>query len=294
MTEGPACEKPLTRPNTSDMERLIIDQILQRIQQGRTFEAVAEDYSFTLKIDEYVHYVCGAVHDGHHFRKELWENCRHTAYDRWYEEDPCTLEMIRNHPIVIAGCDSRFEYDLNREPEIAIYEDAWGKELWREPLSDEALAKSMEKHNNFYRVVRALIEKLESMHPHCVVYDVHSYNWQRWNRAVPTWNIGTDNIDQVRFEKDVESWRKALSELDLPHEIPQTSLVNDTFFGNGYFLKFISKNFKNTLVLATEVAKIYCDELEQRIFPEVVKAIQTGLEEKIPAHAEAFKSNHSK
>ncbi len=276
------------------MERLTIEQILQNIQAGMPFEAVAEDYSFTLKIEEYTHYVCGAVHDGHHFRKDLWENCCHSEYERWYEEDPSTAEMVRNHPIVLAGCDSRFEYDLNREPEIAIYEDAWGKRLWKEPLADGERNKSMKKHNNFYRVVRALIEKLESLHSQCVVYDMHSYNWQRWNREVPTWNIGTDNVDQVRFQEDIESWRQALSEIPMPGDIPTTALVNDTFFGNGYFLKFISNTFENTLVLATEVAKIYCDELNQRIYPEVVRAIEVGLKERIPAHAEAFGRNHSK
>ena len=274
------------------MERLSIGKILEKIEMGICFEAVAEDYSFILKIQDYTHYLCGAVHDGHHFRKELWDNCAHTEYERWYEEDPCTLEMIREHPIVIAGSDSRFEYDLNREPEIAIYEDAWGKELWKAPLSEAARAKSMEKHDNFYRVVHALVEKLESLHPHVVVYDLHSYNWQRWKREVPTWNIGTDNVDQVRFEKDIESWRTSLSEIPLPEGIPTTALVNDTFFGNGYFLKYISKNFENTLVLATEVAKIYCDEINYRTYPEVVRAIESGLRSRIPEHAESFRKNH--
>ena len=42
------------------------------------FEAVSEDYSFTIKIEDYAPYSCGAVHDGHQFRKSLWENCLHT------------------------------------------------------------------------------------------------------------------------------------------------------------------------------------------------------------------------
>ena len=45
-----------------------------------------------------------------------------------------TKNMVISHPIVIAGLDSRFEYDLNRAPETAIYEDAWGKQLWHSPL----------------------------------------------------------------------------------------------------------------------------------------------------------------
>ena len=69
------------------MERLSISQIISKIENEDCFHAVAEDYSFTLKIDSYVHYVCGAIHDGHQFRKELWGNCLHTEYERWYEED---------------------------------------------------------------------------------------------------------------------------------------------------------------------------------------------------------------
>lgn len=106
------------------MERLLVSEIILKIENHEIFEAVSKDYSFTIKIDQYVPYVCGAVHDGHQFRKKLWENCLHTEYDRWFEEDPCTKEMIKTLPIVIAGCDSRFEYDLNRSPESAIYEDA--------------------------------------------------------------------------------------------------------------------------------------------------------------------------
>ena len=76
------------------MIKLSIDQIIAKIEAQETFHAVSDDYSFTLKIDEYVHYICGAVHDGHQFRKELWDNCLHSAYDRWYEEDPETKNMV--------------------------------------------------------------------------------------------------------------------------------------------------------------------------------------------------------
>ena len=276
------------------MERLSVDNIIKKIEKEELFEAVSEDYSFTLKIEKYTHYVCGAVHDGTQFRRELWDNCLHTQYDRWFEEDPCTKEFVKSHPIVIAGCDSRFEYDLNRDPENAVFETAWGKQLWKNPLPKEQHHKSLEKHTNFYRVVKALIAKLEEKFGVVVVYDIHSYNWRRWDREVPVINLGTSNIDNDRFGKLVENWRLSLSELQLPYTNETTSKINDTFFGNGYFLKFITQNFQNTLVLATEFKKIYCDELNQIVFPEVVSAIEEQLREKIPAHAEAFYIAHRK
>ncbi len=276
------------------MERLPVSEIIEKIQNEEIFEAVTDDYSFTLKIDEYVPYLCGAVHDGHQFRKELWDNCLHTEYDRWFEEDPCTKEMVNTHPIVIAGCDSRFEYDLNRDPENAIYEDAWGKQLWESPLTEEQHTLSLDKHATFYVVVHALLTKLEEKFGHVIVYDMHSYNWKRWDREVPVINLGTSNIDNKKYGVFAESWRESLSQLVLPHGIDATSKINDTFQGNGYFLKFITKHFKQTLVLATEFKKIYCDEYQEILFPEVVHAIEQQLQVKMKEHAASFNSAFNK
>jgi hypothetical protein len=276
------------------MQKLTIEQIISKIEAEETFHAVSSDYSFTLKIDRYVHYICGAVHDGHQFRKDLWDNCLHTEYDRWYEEDPETKNMVVSHPIVIAGCDSRFEYDLNRAPDTAIYTDAWGKQLWKTPLAEAEKQKSLEKHNAFYKVVKSLIQKIESKFGTAIVYDMHSYNWKRWDREVPTWNLGTSNVDNTRFGQDIETWRQSLSELQLPNGIISTSKINNTFQGNGFFLKFISQNFQNTLVLATEIAKVYCDEYDYIMYPEVVAAVEEQLRDRIVIHANAFYKRHSK
>ncbi|WP_299128364.1 N-formylglutamate amidohydrolase [uncultured Winogradskyella sp.] len=270
------------------MQKLPLNTIISKIKSEETFHAVAEDYSFTIKIDEYVPYVCGAVHDGHQFRKSLWDNCLHTEYERWYEEDPETKNMVLSHPIVIAGCDSRFEYDLNRDPEHAVFDTAWGKQLWKNPLPEVEKEKSLEKHANFYKVVHALIETIETKFGSCIVYDMHSYNWQRWDREVPTWNLGTSNIDTERFGEFVETWRQALASIDLPNGIKQTAKINDTFQGNGYFLKYITNNFKDTLVLATEIAKVYCDEYKQINYPEVAAAVEIQLRHLIPQHANTF------
>ena len=274
------------------MERLSVAKIISLIEAESTFEAIVDDYSFSLKIDSYVPYACAAVHDGHQFRKALWENCLHTEYDRWFEEDPCTKEFVKSHPIVIAGCDSRFEYDLNRDPQNAVFETAWGKQLWRNPLPETQRLESLAKHTAFYTVVHALIKKLEEKFGATIVYDIHSYNWVRWDREVPVINLGTANIDNERFGKDVEDWRASLSQLELPGVTETTAKINDTFQGNGYFLKYITNNFRNTLVLATEFKKIYCDELKQVIYPEVVSAIETQLQNRVKEHAASFYSTH--
>ncbi|MFH6603948.1 N-formylglutamate amidohydrolase [Maribacter algicola] len=270
------------------MHRLSIENIISNIENEIPFEAVSNDYSLTLKIEHYAPYICGAVHDGHQFRKSLWGNCTHTDYERWYEEDPCTKEMVRSHPIVIAGCDSRFEYDLNRPPETAIYEDAWGKRLWKNPLSKNEMEQSLSKHANFYKIVHALLRKIEHKYGKALVFDMHSYNWKRWERSVPVWNLGTANIDNGRFGELAMAWSQKLGGMQLPNNIESTSKINDTFQGNGYFLKYITKNFANTLVLATEISKVYCDELSGIIYPEVVRSVEEQLKEIIPLQVAAF------
>ncbi|WP_339715760.1 N-formylglutamate amidohydrolase [uncultured Kriegella sp.] len=275
------------------MQKLSASEIIENIKKETAFEAVSEDYSFTIKIEKFVPYICGAVHDGHQFRKSLWDNCLHTEYERWYEEDPSTKEMIRTHPIVIAGCDSRFEYDLNRDPSNAIYEDAWGKKLWKAPLSEQEREQSLKKHRTFYKVVHTLLQQIEKIHGKAIVFDMHSYNWKRWDRKVPTWNLGTSNIDNTRFGTLIESWRKKLGKMHLPNGIASTSKINNTFQGNGYFLKYITKNFRNTLVLATEIAKIYCDEESGTIFPEVVRSVEQQMKRLIPIQVREFMQPNS-
>ncbi|GGG31258.1 hypothetical protein GCM10011344_35210 [Dokdonia pacifica] len=270
------------------MLRLSSDDMISKIEMEEPFHAVSDDYSFTLKIEEYTYFLCGAVHDGHQFRKELWDNCLHSEYDRWYEEDPCTKQMVQSNPMVIAGMDSRFEYDLNRAPETAIYDDAWGKQLWRTPLPEDQKQKSLSKHATFYKVVHALVSKMEEKFGGAIVYDMHSYNWKRWDRPVPVINLGTKNIDNERFSAFAKAWCDALKNITLPHDIETTAAINDTFQGNGYFLKYITENTQNTLVLATEFSKIYCDEYDYILYPEVVDAIEQQLKLTLRNHATTF------
>lgn len=274
------------------MLRLSITEMIEKIGNEEPFYAVSHDYSFTLKIEEYTHFLCAAVHDGHQFRKELWNHCLHTEYERWYEEDPCTEQMISSMPMVLAGCDSRFEYDLNRAPETAIYEDAWGKKLWGVPLSTPQKEVSLSKHHNFYKVVGALLIKMEEKYGGAIVFDIHSYNWKRWDRPVPVINLGTTKIDNEKFSAFAKAWCNSLQTIKLPHNIETTAAINDTFKGNGYFLKFITTRSEHTLVLATEFSKIYCDELAYILYPEVVNAIEEQLKPRIRKQATHFYNNY--
>ena len=267
-------------------------EIIKRIRAGRDFEAIATDTGMHIRITDYVPFVCTAIHAGNKMRHELQIKCALDEFDRWYEEDPDTDAFIGGMPIAIIGTDSRYAYDLNRSPETAIYDDAWGKKVWKRPLSKAEKKRSMLRHEKFYAILSALIETLERRHKACVVYDIHSYNWKRWEREVPTFNIGTEKLDP-HWNGEAEAFKKALTEQTLPHGISSACAINDVFMGRGYNLARISQQFKRTLVLATEVKKVYCDETTGERFPAIVHAVQVAFKHAILLHARGFTERHT-
>ncbi len=271
------------------MQRLEINEIIRLIESQEIFEAIASDGSFQIKINRYLPYCCTAIHDGNNLRPSLKEKIALDEYNRWYEEDPFTGEFIASMPITLIGKDSRYEYDLNRKPEDCVHEEAWGKKVWKKGITLKEKQISVQKHANYYKVTHALIKKLEELFDGCIVYDFHSYNYQRWNRTVPLFNIGTKKINK-KFNPIVKNWQSELSLIKLPN-IENSTAINDVFKGMGYNLEYITNNFSKTLVLATEVKKIYCDELTGEDFPKIIKLLQQNLKKAILNTANFFSQN---
>lgn len=264
-----------------------LKEILGRISKGETFEATLDDGSFTLKISKYVPYVCMAVHHGSRMRAELEPHCSLSEFQRWYEEDPFTGDMIQSLPITLIAHDSRYEYDLNRAPELAIYEFAWGVKVWKRKLSAKQRRVSLQKHENFYKVVHAIIEKLETLFDAALVIDLHSYNYKRWPREVPHFNVGTEKVDRQKFGKYIDQWMLELQGIKVPDGQCFTT-ENDVFFGRGYVLQYIQEHFNNTLVLATEVKKFYCNEETGDAYPKVIELLKVQLKKAILNIANVF------
>ncbi|UTW62621.1 flavohemoglobin expression-modulating QEGLA motif protein [bacterium SCSIO 12741] len=269
------------------MLRLSVDEIIQKIESGQTFEAISQDRSFRIKIEKYVPFLCAAIHNGHGLRPELEEISALSEYERWYEEDPYTIDFVRSFPMTIEGMDSRYEYDLNRGPEGAVFEEAWGKQVWTRSLSDQEKQQSLDKHAAFYQVIDALCAAMMDRFSGGLVYDIHSYNYKRHDRETPVFNIGSERVDQHKFGAQVEKWRDELSKIKLPntHNLTQ---INGIFYGRGYLLEHVSKRFEDILVLATEVKKVYCDELTGESFPKVIEALHQGFKRAILNHTSQF------
>jgi len=123
-----------------------------------------------------------AIHDGHQSRDEV---VRYFALDeltRLREEDPFTAEWTQVAPTRIVGTHSRFEVDLNRPREQAIYRvpaDAWGLQVWRDDPPEEVLRRSLAAYDAFYAAMHELFTELTNAHGKFVAYDLHSYNHRR-------------------------------------------------------------------------------------------------------------------
>lgn len=256
------------------MQNLSLNEIVSNIEQGICFEAT-HNQDFYIKIQEYVPFVCAAIHDGHKLRDELKEICLLDEQERLFEEDPFTGEFIQSLPITLIGGDSRYEYDLNRDEDNCIYDVAWGKKVWNRDLTKEEYNRSLQKHRNFYTVVRALLSKLEKDFKSAIVYDIHSYNFKRHSKSY-LFNIGIENIDVKRYNSHISFWKKQLLNIKARKLKPEVS-VNHIFYGRGQLLKLARKEFPNTLVLATEVKKVFMNEDTGEKFPLIVASLAKGL-----------------
>lgn len=275
------------------MEHLTTDEICARLQAGGSLEATASDTGCIVRIRHWAPHIATAIHAGSRMPHELEIRSAVSAFERWQEEDPDTDTFIADLPITLVGTDSRYAYDLNRAPEAAVYDEAWGKKVWVRPPSRAERSRALERHARFLRIATALTREVMRRFNAAVVYDIHSYNGHRWGRPVPVFNLGTERIDRS-WDPEVEAFRAHLGAIALPEPLTPTTAVNDVFAGRGHFLAHLTAEVPGCLVLATEVCKVYCDERTGERHPQVVAALRKGLGAALSAHAAEFASRHSR
>jgi uncharacterized protein (TIGR02421 family) len=264
------------------------------IQKGECFHAEVESGAFIVKIDEYAPIVCTAIHNGHKLRPELEKSFLLSQAERFYEEDPYTDELISSFPIQLIGNDSRFEYDLNRAKSLSTYfKTAWDKQVWDKPLSQKQRAKNHGKHQSFYNVLEAIIEVIEKQFKNAIVFDIHSYNHKRIEKDTPTFNIGSGQIDVERWGSVVKQFEKQLNCIALPN-LDVRAATDEVFHGRGYLLTHVNAHFDNTLVLPTEVKKIFMDEVNGDVYPLVLEELKAGFKSAISETAAFFVRRYGK
>lgn len=276
------------------MTTLSEQQIIEKISQRESFEATIDSGGFTLKIERYLPVLSAAIHNGGQLREELVANCLLSQAERYYEEDPFTGSFINKQPITLTAHDSRYEYDLNRETSISVYDTAWGKDVWKTPLSEVAIKTSQDKHAQFYRIVSAVVEALTEDFGECVVYDNHSYNYLRHERKdLPVINLGTTSIKNEKWRPVIDAWLVALKGMSI-EGVDLTVAENNIFYGKGYLAAYCHSRYDNVVVLATETKKVFMNELTGEAEPTVLPSLQVEYNKAIAKHSKQYiERNHS-
>ncbi len=252
--------------------------IIASIQAGELFECETEDGALAIKIEAYVPSICTAIHAGHQFRTSLQRHCLLTEAERLYEEDPFTDQLIAAMPITLVAMDSRYEYDLNRPLATCIYKTAWGKKVWQKTLSTKERQVSVNKHQQFYRILDALLERIEKQFKAALVIDVHSYNHLRIDGESPVFNLGTEQLDLDRWSAALDTTRKRLQQIALPN-LPATVASNQVFYGRGYLTAHVNSRHQNTLAIPLEIKKVYIDELSGNPYPIILNSLSQQLKD---------------
>ncbi len=230
--------------------------------------------------------IAAAIHAGGHMRRSLLPYCLLDRAQRLREEDPFTDRIAQVVPSRIVGERSRFEVDLNRPPQKAIYlrpEDAWGLNVYKDLPWKERDA-SMELYDAFYTEVREMMDDALRRHDRVVVFDVHSYNHQREAPGIdddpeknPEVNIGTGNMDRKEWAHVVEAVMEALRK---PMRNGRSLDVRENIkFKGGYFGKWLYTNYgARVCPISIEFKKIFMDEWTGEPDDQMIEDLRIHLE----------------
>ncbi len=211
-----------------------------------------------------------ALHHGNDLREEVRRHIALTEENRLREEDPFTGEWTRMAPQRLVVNRSRFEADLNRPRERAVYvrpADAWGLPVWRETPPPELVRRSLAGYDEFYRYMESLCQELEERWGRFVIFDLHSYNHRRTgstgtaalSEENPEVNVGTGSLDRARWMKVVDRFIEDLRGHDFLGR--HLDVRENVKFQGGYFSRWVHKKFPDSAcVLAIEFKKFFMDE----------------------------------
>lgn len=242
--------------------------------------------------------VACAIHNGHEIRSELEDNLFIDEKERLREEDPYTGEWTYMANTRVIGLHSRFEVDLNRPRDKAVYinpEDAWNLKIWNSKPSDEEVAYSRMEYDVFYDEMKLLFSEMEEKYGHFIVFDLHSYNHQRNGPGTeaadpelnPEVNIGTGTMDRKFWSPIVDCFISTLR--DFNYFGRNLDVRENIRFRGGNFPRWIHQNFpKCGCALAIEFKKFFMDEWTGVPDPDQLHMIGMALKSTIPYVADSL------
>ncbi|WP_106849839.1 N-formylglutamate amidohydrolase [Blastococcus sp. Marseille-P5729] len=214
--------------------------------------------------------VTTAIHTGHDLRSAVADAMVLDEQTRFREEDPFTDRIGERMPARVIVHRSRFEIDLNRSREEAVYrtpEDCWDLEVWREnPLDEKLVEGSLELYDDFYSKLAARLDEVAARGPF-VLYDVHSYNHRRDGAEGdpspqednPDVNVGTGSLDRDRFGPVVDAFMTSLGQVET--STGQMDVRENVRFKGANLARWTHERYPGVgCALALEFKKTFMDE----------------------------------
>ncbi len=211
-----------------------------------------------------------ALHAGHNLRSEVVPLLAIDEERRFREEDPYSDYWTLVCGTQLLTLRSRFEVDLNRPREQAVYrtpEDAWGIQVWTNPVDESVVEASLAEHDRFYKMLEKALSEIEARYGHFIVLDFHSYNHRRDGpgeaqadpASHPEINVGTGSMNRQLWAGVVNGFiREVRNAGFLGRQLDVRENIN---FRGRYLAEFVHTHFPGTgCVLAIEVKKIFMDE----------------------------------
>lgn len=236
--------------------------------------------------------VATAIHDGHELRDEVAALTALSESERLREEDPYTGKWTEIATTRLVPCRSRFEVDLNRPRDKAVYvrpEDAWGLQLWHRPLNEDLVQRSLAEYDEFHEQARAILSDLVDRFGRVVVLDLHTYNHRRGGvddpgadgDGNPEVNVGTGSLDRDFFGGLVDGFIEELNRYDFLGR--QLDVRENVKFRGGHFSLWTHQTFPGKVcTLAIEFKKFFMDEWSGQIDPEPYEEIPCALASALP------------
>jgi hypothetical protein len=212
-----------------------------------------------------------AIHDGHGLRPAVADAMILPDSERLREEDPFTGQAIAGVPTNIVVHRSRFECDLNRAADGAVYctpEQCWGLQVYEQAPEPALVAESLAFHAAYYRMLGYLLDDIASEHDTFVLLDVHSYNHRRGGpsadataqRDAPDINIGTFSMPREQWSFLVDPLMEAMRGFDFNGRHLDVR-ENVAFQGKGEQTRFVHERYPGKgCAIALEFKKFFMDE----------------------------------
>lgn len=248
--------------------------------------------------------VAAAIHNGHRVRQDAVELMALSEAERLREEDPFTAEWTTVGDMQIIGLRSRFEVDLNRPREKAVYikpEDAWGLQVWKTGPPPEVVSQSLAEYDAFYGEMQRIFTGLQDRYGCFVVFDLHSYNYRREGpdgppadpKLNPEVNIGTGTMNRERWGPLVDRFMEDLSAFN--YRTRRLDVRENVKFKGGHFSRWIHQNFPDSACsLAIEFKKFFMDEWSGEPDRKQLEEIRLALKSTVPGVLETLKTLQGK